>query len=230
MDRQKLGASVTRIVTLAAICACVAGCMRKGKTPKVSGAAWLRLYAQYDRVVSDDRVADLDNRGTVGVAARGLLGSKLAYCAGFDASFGGSEGAFAYDASLYLLGGGVRLGKVAHLAVCAGAGLSGAAGALPFSWQLPVEASLAFNLGRRVRPAVWVRGVRLLGAGARRDGSRSLDVVDELSVTAGVRIGKSRGYRRLATGNGYFLGVSMSELVSARFIGVTFGHGINVGN
>lgn len=230
MDRQKTGRLVARIIAVAAICTCVAACVRQGKTPKLSGAAWVRLYAQYDRVVSDERVADLDNRGTIGVAGRGLLGGKLAYCAGFEASFGGSEGAFVYDANLYLLGAGVRLGKVAHLSVCLGAGLSGAAGALPFSWQLPIEASLAFNLGRRVRPAVWARGVRMLGAGPRRDGSRSLDVVDEGSVTAGVRIGRSRRYRRLSTGNGYYLGVTLSELVGARFIGVTFGHGINVGN
>ncbi len=196
----------------------------------MSGAAWVRLFAQYDRVVSDNRIDDLDNKGSVGVSARGLLGSRLAYCAGFDANAGGGDAAFSYEANLYLLGGGVRLGKAAQLAVCAGIGLSGAAGALPFSWQVPVEASLSFDIGRRVRPSVWARGVWLLGSSLRRDGSSSLDQVDELSASVGLRVGKQRRWGRVHTGNGYYVGLTYTEQAAAKFVGVTIGHGINAGN
>ena len=49
-------------------------------------------------------------------------------------------------------------------------------------------------------------------------------------MSAGVRIGKLRRYRRLHTGNGYFVGVTYAELRRARFVGLTFGHSISVGN
>lgn len=219
-----------RSIAIALVCVCAAACARRGKVPKLSGAAWVQLFAQYDRAVSDARVDDLDNRAMIGASARGLLGKHLAYCAGFDAAFGGSEGAFAYEANLYAVGGGVRLGRVGHVAVCGGAGFSGAAGALPFAWQLPVDVSLSFNLGRRLRPLVWARAVWLLSDSRRDGGSPSLDTIDEGTLSVGLRIGKRRRYGRIHTGNGTFVGVRWSELGGARFIGLTIAHGINAGN
>lgn len=219
-----------RLIAVLVLCGCAGACVRKGKVPRLSGAAWLRLFAQYDRAVSNAPIDGLANRGVAGVEARGLLGSRLALCAGFDASFGGSEGAFVYDANLYLLGAGLRLGKTAQLAVCAGGGLSGAAGALPFAWQLPIEASVAFDLGGRVRPMIWARAARTFAAASRRDPNATLGFADEWAANVGVRIGTHRRWGRIHTGKGVLLGVGYTRLREASYLGVSIAHSITAGN
>lgn len=159
------------------------------------------------------------------VRLRSLAGSSLGYCAGFDGMLGGSPEGVAYDTSAYLLGAGLRLGKASYVAACAGAGLSGAAGAIPFAWQFPAELSAEVQAGP-VRVALWGKVLWTSGADARSEGSRTASFADELEVGASVRLGRpTRYWRSRTTSHSYFIGVQYRELMDTHLLGLIAGVG-----
>lgn len=53
---------------------------------------------------------------------------------------------------------------------------------------------------------------------------------DEIDATFGIRVGHRFDKFELASGNGYFLGVSYREMEGAKFIGVVIGHSVDMGS
>src|SRR4029078_4956549 len=98
----------------------------------------------------------------------------------------------------------MRLGHRGSAAVGAAAGLGGVKNAIPFGWQLPVEAWVDLGLGP-VRLAGWFEATTVLDSEVRQDGS-DIDGVDELSAGLALRLGgDTRYWARTTAGYGPFL-------------------------
>ena len=162
--------------------------------------------------------------GTLALAVRSRLfiGRAAAYCLGLDGAIGGSDAGLVYEAELYPLGIGLRLGDRGVAAVCAGAGLGGVKNAIPFGWQLPVETWIDLGLGP-VRLAGWLEVTTVLDADVRQDGS-DIDGVDELSAGLALRLGGDTQYWASTTaGYGPFLAATFRQAMGADFLGLTLG-------
>jgi hypothetical protein len=181
--------------------------------------------------VTDASSADArEHLGSAGVSLRALASKWwLLYGAGLDYQLGGtSPGGFLYQVDLYPIGAGVMLGPNAKFGIFAGVGLSGVTEQLPFSLQAPVEASVEFDLHRRIRVAAFGRAI-WVSDNAREGGSPSLSFADEAAAGVSLRWGK-RYYphdNRLSAGNGYFLGLLYQEQAGSTIIGATFGYSLN---
>jgi hypothetical protein len=177
--------------------------------------------------IADDSslLGGLESMAAMDIRFRTLAGSSAVYCVGFDGALGGSAEGLVYDASAYLLGAGLRIGESSYLAACAGGGLSGASGAIPFAWQFPAELSAEIQAGP-VRVSLWSKLVWISGADARTEGSSTLSFTDEMSVGASIRLGRpTRYWKTTTTSHGYFLGAHYKELMGTKLIGLIAGVG-----
>jgi len=181
------------------------------------------LRLGYTRAVETGRAPGLANTGAFSFRTRALLGERVAYCAGLDGELGGSDGGFVYGLTGYLLGVGARWGAGNAVALCGGAGFSGATDAVPFAGRFPVELSLAQSLGP-LRVLLWANVAWTAGDASRREGSRTLSFVDEAEAGLSFRFGRQRRYwSSTNAGGGPSLGVVYREYMGARAVGVVIG-------
>jgi hypothetical protein len=139
-----------------------------------------------------------------------FLGSSVRYCLGVDGEIGGTSTGVVYDAELYLAGVAVPLGGGSDVGICAGAGLGGIGGAVPFGWQFPVEAGAEVQAGP-VRLVGWAKVAWIAGADARKDGS-DVPLGDEFAAGAGIRVGKNTRYwDGVTAGPGVYVGATFSS-------------------
>jgi hypothetical protein len=220
-----LGRRVRQRAAVLALCLLIAP-LARAHAGGLSGIFDLRY-----QVGSGD--AAVDNALAVGLQARLLPGRRLTACFGADAAFGLGGGGAVYDAALYPLGLGLRYGRTSHVALCAGAGMSGVTdGAIPSAWTFPVElrweATGAFGV---VRPLLVARAARVAGADAREDGSPLLSAVDELHLAAGVRfVIPGQPLPGLFTGDGVYLGLTYDEALGDRILGFAIGYAFAAGD
>lgn len=196
----------------------------------LAGVGWAQYDASY-----------VHHRGAGDGAGLGLGGLRLGfmlcpddlpvgYVVGLDLHAGATNpGGFAYQAELYALGIGLRLGTTGALTFATGVGASGATGTMDDAIELPIAANLQLALGRHLRllargQAVW------LGASAdRQRGAPTLGWhADELEATVALRLGRSYRSHGFPSGNGYFVGVAYREAAGVRFVGAVLGYGVNV--
>lgn len=201
------------------------------------GGAWLHYEATYvhRRARAGDPAppAAGDGIGMAGLRLRGFASKKLAvgYLAGLDLHAGSTNpGGFAYQADLYLLGMGARLGRAGVVGIGSGVGASGAVGTLDDGVELPIEAFLELDLGSRLRVLARGRAVWLAAAPARTDGSPTFGFADEVDATLGVRLGRKYRQFGFPSGNGYFIGAAYREQEGAQFVGAVLGYSVDVGS
>jgi len=165
---------------------------------------------------------ELDGTVALAVRSRLFLGRPASYCLGFDGALGGSDTGLVYEAELYPVGAGLRLGDRGVACLAAGAGLGGIKDAVPFGWQIPVEAWFDVGLGP-VRVAGWLEGTTVLDSDVRQDGS-DIDGLDELSAGLALRLGgDDRYWGRTTAGYGPFLAATFRQAMGAEFLGLALG-------
>lgn len=170
----------------------------------------------------DDDAGDLDGVLALAVRSRLFLGRTATWCLGLDGAIGGSDAGLVYQAELYPLGAGLRLGDRGVAALCGGVGLGGIRGAIPFGWQLPVEAWVDVGLGP-LRLAGWLEATTVLDSDVRQDGS-DIDGVDELSAGLAIRLGgDTRYWADTTAGYGPFLAATFRQAMGADFLGLMLG-------
>lgn len=192
------------------------------------GGALLHYEASY--VHDRDRAAGV---GMAGLRLKGFISRRwpVGYLAGLDLHAGSTNpGGFAYQANLYLLGIGTRLGSLGTAGIGTGVGASGAVGTLDDGVEVPVEAFLELGLGSRLRLLARGRAVWLGAASARTGGSPTFSFTDEVDGTLGVRLGRRYREYGFPSGNGYFVGVAYREQQGAQFVGAVFGYSVDVGS
>ncbi len=163
-----------------------------------------------------------DGSLALAVRSRLFLGRSAVYCLGLDGALGASDAGLVYEAELYPVGVGLRLGDRGAAALCAGAGLGGIKNAIPFGWQLPVEAWIDLGLGP-LRLAGWLEATTVLDSDVRQDGS-DIDGVDELSAGLALRLGgDTRYWASTSAGYGPFLAATFRQAMGADFLGLALG-------
>ena len=174
------------------------------------------------QTVSSDAGGELDGTVALAVRSRLFLGRPVAYCVGGDGAIGASDTGLVYEAELYPVGAGLRLGDRGVACLAAGAGLGGIVDAIPFGWQIPVEAWFDLGLGP-VRVGAWLEATTVLDADLRQDGS-DIDGVDEISAGLALRLGgDTRYWARTTAGHGPFLAATFRQAMGADFIGLSLG-------
>lgn len=195
----------------------------------LEGIGWAQYDASY---VGRQTAADRQGLGLAGLRIGALLCPDLpvGYVLGLDLHAGATVPAgFAYQADLYLLGLGLRLGSTGALTFATGVGASGATGTMDDAIELPIEANLQVGLGAHLRLMARAKATWLGASAARQGGTPTVGWhADELEGTVAVRLGRS--YRRydFPSGNGYFAGVAYREAGGLRFVGAVIGYGVNV--
>jgi hypothetical protein len=180
------------------------------------------MSLRYARTVDADRAGGAANLFAFDLRNRFFLGSSIRYCLGLDAEIGATSTGVAYEAEAYLAGVSVPFGRGSYVSLCAGAGLGGIGGALPFGWQFPVEAGAEVQVGP-IRLLGWAKATWVAGADARKDGS-DLPLGDEFSAGAGIRIGgNTRYWADVTAGAGVYIGATYRRLVGTQMIGVVLG-------
>ncbi|WP_394823078.1 hypothetical protein [Pendulispora albinea] len=180
------------------------------------------IVGAYARVLDSKRVSGLADIGLFELRARLLLGGKAAYCAGLDGAVGGSNRGAVYAATLYPGGIGGRWGDGNGIALCGGAGVDEAVGALPVAARFPVEWFLAVSVGS-IRPTLWVRPSWIAGADARRRGA-SIPFIDELEAGVLVRLSPQHRYwEDVNAGGGLALGIVYREFMDTRSVAAVMG-------
>lgn len=228
MSRSTMTAMTSAVIAAALIA--MTGCRR---FDRMGGTGWAQYEASYvhRRTPAEDAPAAGDGVGYGGLRMRALVGKgALGYLAGLDLHGGMTwRPGFAYQADLYLLGAGLRLGERGAFAIGAGVGASGATGTMDDAVELPVEASLNLALGSRLRLMARGRAVWLGNADARQHGAPSFDRagLDELDGTFALRWSKSYREHGFPSGNGYFTGVALRESEGATFLGLVIGYGVD---
>lgn len=195
------------------------------------GGGWLHYELDGVHALDDDTDAPRE-LVLAGVKLHGLIGGKyLAYHAGLDLAAGATihDGGFAYDVSLFPVGGALRLGASGFLAVGLGIGANGATGTLDDALTFPVDVTFEVG-GGAVRLLAHGRGTFLFNADNRQGGAPTLGGFDELEGMAGVRIGKSKDQFGFTSSTGYFVGVSYRELMDTRMVGLVIGYSIAGGS
>jgi hypothetical protein len=178
----------------------------------------LAMVGSYARAVDGAALGGVENVATFGLRTRLLAFRPVAYCAGLDAEIGGSDEGAAYAATAYAAGLGARWGAGNAIALCGGAGVDGAGGAIPVGARFPAELSAGFGLGP-IRPTLWLRPAWVAGASARREGT-DLDFIDELEAGLSVRIGRQRRYwSEMSAGGGPVVGATYRGLMGTHMIG-----------
>gem|GEM_PF-6416260 len=195
---------------------------------RIRGAAGLKLDTEYTRFDSPDSMATPSDYLVGGLELWGTAGSALQFLAAIDLHFGGAiDGGFAYEMDLYPFGIGAQLGTFAFVGVAAGIGFSGVTSEIPFARQVPIRAMVQLNLHERVQIEAYGVG-KLIGARARNDGTDALAGFDEIKAGALLRIGKGGEQYYQKWGNGYFVGVTYSELLGMKSYGAVIGYSISL--
>ena len=181
------------------------------------------VLGAYAHLADPDRVGGAADLGGLALRNRLLVGRRIAYCAGLDGELGASGEGVVYGLTGYLAGLGLRLGAAGAIALCGGAGLDGAAGAVPFAARFPLELSIAVDAGPlRVMP--WARAAWIAGEQAREGGVSWWSAVDEVEAGLLVRLSPQHRYwTTTSAGGGLALGVVYRELMDTSSIGLVVG-------
>jgi hypothetical protein len=222
-----------RALVLAAI---AAPALARAEPP--SGAALLHYDVSYvhQRALGggdDAPAAAGSGLALAGFRLHALVADKrpVGYFGGLDLHAGSTNpGGFAYEADLYLIGVGARLGGNNLLGVGTGIGASGAVGTLAHAVDVPVEGFLEVGLGSRLRVLARARALWVSAASRREGGSPTFPWTDEVDATFAVRVGHRYHDFDFPTGNGYFVGVAYHEAEGGRFIGATLGYSVDMGS
>ncbi|MDX2086694.1 MAG: hypothetical protein SFX73_02535 [Kofleriaceae bacterium] len=195
------------------------------------GGGWLHYELSGAHALDDDTATPRE-LVLAGVKLHGLVGGRyVAYHAGLDLAAGATiqDAGFAYDVSLFPVGGALRLGASGFLAVGFGIGANGATGTLDDALAFPLDVTLEVG-GGAVRLLAHGRGTFLFNADSRQGGARTLGGFDELEAMAGVRIGRSKDQFGFTSSTGYFVGVNYRELLDTRMVGLVIGYAIAGGS
>lgn len=167
--------------------------------------------------------------GALDLRARSAIGDRLPLCVGLDGTIGASSTGMSYGADLYPFGVVLPvpgLGRRrAWASACAGFGLSGVRGSVPFAWEFPAELSAALDLGF-VFARVWGRAALVADAEARRDGTEATaGFADEYSAGFDFRLLRFRHLGEREVDSDVFVGLSWSEMMGSTFSGLYLGFG-----
>ena len=172
---------------------------------------------------SDLKVVALD------VRARSAIGEGAPLCVGLDGTLGASSTGMAYGADLYAFGlvwPTRLLRRLSWWSACAGFGMSGVRGSVPFGWEFPGELSVALDFGF-VFARVWGRAALVANAEARRDGTdATAGFADEYSAGFDFRLLRFRHIGEARVDSSVFLGFTWSELLGSKFTGIYLGYGV----
>ncbi|MBT8493597.1 MAG: hypothetical protein KJO07_11105 [Deltaproteobacteria bacterium] len=193
--------------------------------------ATLTIDTEAGSVIDRGEGDELDHQGSFGVTLRGLASKQwpVFLGAGLDYRIGGSApGGFLYEFNLMPLGLGYVVGDDLMVGMFAGAGVSQITGRVEVAAQFPVEARVDLRLSRRLFLTGAARALWAL-RDSRNAGSRTLDPFDEASARLTFRFGRRYHERKSSsTGDGYLLGVVVSEARGSRtWLGV-FGYSLDV--
>lgn len=169
-------------------------------------------------------IVALDGRTRVAIG-RGFL--RL--CAGLEGTLGASSTGLAYGADAYPIGMVMHLMTVGRQmwwgSACAGFGMSGVRGSVPFGWEFPGELALEGDLGP-VRLRVWGRLAWIANADDRRDGTSAAAAAgaDEFSSGIEVRVGRTmRMWGEAFAGDGPVIGFMTYDVMGSTFTGIYVG-------
>lgn len=171
------------------------------------------------------------NRLVLGESVRGVAGVPVGPALGLDVRLGAEwPGAFVYRATLLPLGLGVKLGQRSFVAVLGGIGPGGSTAWLPFAWELPLELTLAFDLGPWIRVHGAARVTATPWTSARQHGSDHAPFGDELELSAGLSIGRRTKEWMASYSDGTYLGVTYREQAGEQMVGLALALSIDVGS
>ncbi len=194
-----------------------------------SFGSWMRYEVTALHAV-DESVTSSTDMVLAGARVGGFIGSKhVAYAASLDFAFGSTIGAsgFMYELGLLPLGMAIRPTERSVIAFATGIAASGAIGTLDDAVVLPLELTAEASLGP-VRLLARARASYLAASDARQDGSPTMTWADEFDAMFAIRVGRRYDKFRLASGNGYFLGAAYREMEGAKFVGIVFGHSVDM--
>lgn len=179
----------------------------------------------------DDAMHGSSDLVLAGARVGGFVGNRIAYAASFDFAFGSTIGksGFMYELGLLPLGIALRPSERSVVAFATGIAGSGAIGTLDDAVAMPLEVTAEATLGP-LRLLARGRASFLAASDARQNGSPTVGWADEIDATVGIRLGRRYDKFRLASGNGYFLGVSYREMEGAKFAGIVIGHSVDMGS
>jgi hypothetical protein len=196
-----------------------------------SFGSWMHYELQGLHAV-DESMTSSTELVLAGARVGGFIGKRrIAYAASFDFAFGSTIGksGFMWEVGLLPLGFALRPSERSVIAFATGIAGTGAVGTLDDAVALPLELTAEATAG----PLRFLaRGrVSFLGASdARQNGSPTVTWADELDAMVGIRLGPRYHKFHLASGNGYFLGVSYREMEGAKFFGLVIGHSVDMGS
>ena len=112
---------------------------------------------------------------------------------GLDGEIGAGFGSGMLYAGRFYLGPALFFGNRTMISLLPGIGGSAIrGGALPGAGEVPIELSVATDLGRRVRVRLFTRPQWVFGSKARQNGVAGLSVFDEWTHGAWVALGRRR--------------------------------------
>ncbi len=193
------------------------------------GAAIAHYEGSYTQagIVDDDTATT--GLGLARLRLRGVAPWRRGPAIGLDLAVGSTRpGGFAYDASLYLLGVGTRVGDYGSAGITAGIGASGAVGTMDDAAILPVALWFEAPLGSRLRFITHGRALWTIHSDARQGGSPSVGFIDEFEAMAGLRLGRRFTDYGMRAGNGWFVGAAYREAADTRFFGGVIGYSIDI--
>lgn len=165
----------------------------------------------------------LSHGGAAGFELRQVPGSGVGASWGFGTRLGAGLGGLVYDLWLTPLGVGWRGGPAAA-SLQIGGGLGGITGGrLPFSWSLPVDASLRLRISSRASMRLGARAAWVTDD-ARQNGAAHAPFGDEASVSLGVGLGGS--YNSFDTLGRWDIGVQLAEAGGETYVGLSIGVGV----
>lgn len=166
----------------------------------------------------------------VDMRARTAIGYHLPTCAGFDATLGASSTGLVYGADVYPFGlvlpsPGIGGGR-GWLTACAGFGMSGVRGSIPFGREFPGALSAQVPLGPVVL-GLWGHAALVANAEPRRDGTEATaGFADEYSAGFEIRFGRPRDSDGLILPGGVpVVGFRHGEVMGSHLSGVYVGLG-----
>lgn len=196
-------------------------------TPANQGVGTVTMLARGGGALRPSRAGGLLGLGTVGMSARALYGMHVGYGVGldFDAGFAAPFG-FAGSLHLFPVGVGYMIGPTGYIGLFSGIGTSGVSSAVPAGLDLPQEARLELDVGRRARLSLVAQGIFVATRAARQQGRLWFD---ETLFGAYARFGALKAHDRFSFASGSFFGLERRELMGSPFLGIVFGTQIDAG-
>ncbi|MCA9679029.1 MAG: hypothetical protein H6709_24570 [Kofleriaceae bacterium] len=223
------GASV--VVVAACLAGCGAGSLRHVRDWKFAGALAYDLEARAP-LADDDPATTAPYDGAVEVGLRLRAGGgpgHAGYGVGVDLHAGATlPGGFAWGVGVLPAGVIGPLGDRGVWGVVGGVGLSGITGRLDPALSVPVEAFASLRLASRVGVALWLQPSWVVAGADRYDGATTVDVFDEVRAGLSLRVGRRYHRWGFGSGNGYHVGVTWTEQVDTRFVGLLLGYDLDV--